>query len=174
MNMRPDPSSFRSAASRFLTGVTVVASQSRDGARVGMTANSFTTVSTKPPTVLVSLMRGRTWQAIMDSGRYSVNVMHAEDVAACVHFAGKPQASGAPALVDLDGFPVLPHAIARFACEVVQTVEVSDHTLFIGEVRWCRHQDGSPLGFFGNQFRHGTGAAIAPAEVEYPPGEWAI
>ncbi|MGE0338848.1 MAG: flavin reductase family protein [Xanthobacteraceae bacterium] len=173
MNMRADPSGFRSAAARFLTGVTVVASRSRDGERVGMTANSFTSVSMKPPTVLVSLMRGRTWQAIMDCGCYSVNVMHAEDVASCVHFAGKPQGN-ATALIEMDGFPVLPHAIARFACDVVRTIDVADHTLFIGEVRWCRHQDGSPLGFFGNQFRHGTGAAIAPTEIPYPPDEWAI
>lgn len=173
MNMQADPSGFRSAASRFLTGVTVVASRARDGTRVGMTANSFTTVSTRPPTVLVSLMRGRTWQAIMDSGHYSVNVMHAEDVASCVHFAGKQQPNAAD-LIDMEGFPVLPHAIARFACDVVRTIEVADHTLFIAEVRWCRHQDGSPLGFFGNQFRHGTGAAIAPAEIPYPPDGWAI
>lgn len=172
--MRPDPSSFRSAASRFLTGVTVVASKGHDGTIAAMTANSFTTVSTKPPTVLVSLMRGRTWQAITDSRRYSVNVMHAEDVEACAHFAGKPQSSRAPTFDDLEGFPVLPQAIARFACEVVRTVEVADHTLFIGEVRWCRYRDGSPLGFFAHQFRHGTGSVIAATEIEYPPGEWAI
>ena len=68
MSRRPDPADFRAAASRFLTGVTVVTSMRADGSPVGMTANSFTTVSTRPPTVLISLTRGRTWQAVTDSG----------------------------------------------------------------------------------------------------------
>lgn len=175
MSRHPDPASFRTAASRFLTGVTVVASVGRDGAPVGMTANSFTTVSTKPPTVLVSLMRGRTWQAIMDSGIYAVNVIHAEDFACCAHFSGKPQTGSTPMLINMDGFPVLPSAIARFACEVIQSIEVADHTLFIGEVRWCRHQDGSPLVFYANQFRNGPGSAIRTIEsTAYPPDEWTI
>ncbi len=175
MSAHPDPASFRAAAARFLTGVTVVASSGRDGAPVGMTANSFTTVSAKPPTVLVSLMRGRTWQAIMDSGIYTVSVMHAEDIASCAHFSGKPLANGAPALIDMDGFPVLSHAIARFACNVVQSIDVADHTLFIGEVAWCRHQDGSPLAFYASQFRNGPGATIGTIDsTACLPDEWTI
>lgn len=175
MIQHPDPASFRAAASRFLTGVTVVASIDANGAPVGMTANSFTTVSTKPPTVLISLMRGRTWQAIMDSRRYTVSVIHAEDIASCTHFAGKSLSNGAPPLLDLDGFPMLPRAIARFACEVSQSIDVADHTLFIGEVRWCRQQDGSPLVFYANQFRNGPGAKIRVIETAaYPPDDWTI
>lgn len=164
MTRHPDPASFRGAASRFLTGVTVVGSIDRDGLPAGMTANSFTTVSTRPPTVLVSLMRGRTWQAVTDSGIYTVNVVHAQDVATCAHFAGKSAQEGALPLVDLDGFPVLPQAIARFACEVVRSIHIADHTLFIGEVRWCRYQEGSPLAFYASQFRDGLGAEIQAAE----------
>lgn len=164
MSRRPDPTSFRSAASRFLTGVTVVGSIDRDGSLAGMTANSFTTVSTRPPTVLVSLMRGRTWQAVTDSGIYTVNVVRAQDVATCALFAGKSPREGAMPLVELDGFPVLPQAIARFACEVVRSIHIADHTLFIGEVRWCWHQDGSPLAFYASQFRNGLGAELQAAE----------
>ena len=161
MSRHPDPASFRGAASRFLTGVTVIASRGGDGAPVGMTANSFTTVSTRPPTVLVSLMRGRTWLAVRDSGIYTVNVMPAEAVDICRHFGGKRLAHGAPPLTEADGFPILPGAIAHFACQVVQSLDVADHTLFIGEVRWCRQQDGMPLAFYSSQFRHGPGSEIA-------------
>jgi flavin reductase len=175
MSSRPDPDSFRAAASRFPTGVTVVASRGRDGAPAGMTANSFVTVSTRPPTVLVSLMRGRTWQAVVDSGSYTVNVLHAEDVALCGHFAGRPLTAGAPSLVERDGFFMLPQAVASFACEVVRSIEIADHTLFIGEVRWCHHRDGQPLAFYASQFRNGLGAEIQSSRaIAYPAEGWAI
>jgi len=173
MSARPDPASFRAAASRFSTGVTVVTSS--DGVAVGMTANSFTTVSTEPPTVLVSLKRGRTWQAVNTSRRYAVNVLGADDVAIGRHFAGKPLAQGEPALDERDGFFLLPQAIAQFGCEVVNAVEIADHTLFIGEVRWCRHQDGLPLAFYASRFRNGVGAEISPGDaLAYPAEGWSI
>ncbi|GLH75994.1 flavin oxidoreductase [Bradyrhizobium sp. SSBR45G] len=175
MSHHPDPAGFRAAASRFSTGVTVVTSRSADGAAVGMTANSFTTVSMQPPTVLVSLKRGRTWQAVTDSGRYAVNVLAADDVAICRHFAGTPLAQGAPSLDEHDGFFLLPQAIAQFGCEVVSAVEIADHTLFIGEVRWCRHRDGLPLAFYASRFRNGLGAEIQPRDaLAYPVEGWTI
>ncbi|MGJ5134088.1 flavin reductase family protein [Bradyrhizobium oligotrophicum] len=175
MSHHPDAAGFRAAASRFSTGVTVVTSSDGDGAPVGMTANSFTTVSTQPPTVLVSLKRGRTWQAVSASGRYAVNVLAADDVAIGRHFAGATLAQGAPAFDARDGFFLLPAAIAQFGCEVVSTVEIADHTLFIGEVRWCRHQDGLPLAFYASRFRNGLGAEILPSDgLAYPAEGWTI
>ncbi|CCD89019.1 conserved protein of unknown function [Bradyrhizobium sp. ORS 285] len=175
MSHHPDPASFRAAASRFSTGVTVVTSSDTEGAAVGMTANSFTTVSMQPPTVLVSLKRGRTWQAVSASGRYAVNVLAADDVAVGRHFAGAALAQGAPGLQARDGFFLLPQAIAQFACEVVNTVEIVDHTLFIGEVRWCRHRDGLPLAFYASRFCNGVGAEILPGDaLAYPAEGWSI
>ncbi|UFZ05926.1 flavin reductase family protein [Bradyrhizobium ontarionense] len=175
MSHHPDPAGFRAAASRFSTGVTVVTSRSADGAPAGMTANSFTTVSMQPPTVLVSLKRGRTWQAVTESRRYAVNVLGADDVAICRHFAGAPLSQGAPSLIDCEGFFLLPQAIAQFGCEVVSAIEIADHTLFIGEVRWCRHQDGLPLAFYASRFRNGLGAEILPSDaLAYPAEGWTI
>src|SRR4051794_4662170 len=175
MGHHPDPAGFRAAASRFSTGVTVVTSSGADGVPAGMTANSFTTVSMQPPTVLVSLRRGRTWQAVTESSRYAVNVLRAEDVAICRHFAGAPLPQGAPALIDRDGFLLLPQAIAQFGCEVISAIEIADHTLFIGEVRWCRHQDGLPLAFYASRLRNGLGAEIQPNEaLAYPVDGWSI
>lgn len=161
MSRQPDPAAFRGAASRFPTGVTVIASVGADGNFVGMTANSFTTVSTSPPTVLVSLTHGRTWQAVKESGIYTVNVMPSDAVAICRHFGGRPQSKDAPQLSHCDGFPILPGAIAHFACQVIRSIEVADHTLFIGAVHWCRQQDGTPLAFYSSRFCHGLGSEIA-------------
>ncbi|MGJ4953267.1 flavin reductase family protein [Bradyrhizobium sp. HKCCYLS20291] len=175
MSHHADPASFRAAASRFSTGVTVVTSSDADGAPVGMTANSFTTVSMQPPTVLVSLKRGRTWQAVNATRRYAVNVLAADDVAIGRYFAGATLPQGAPAFDERDGFFLLPQAIAQFGCEVVSTVDIADHTLFIGEVRWCHHQDGLPLAFYASRFRNGLGAEIMPGDATaYPAEGWTI
>ncbi|MGJ5205191.1 flavin reductase family protein [Bradyrhizobium sp. HKCCYLR20261] len=175
MSHHADPASFRAAASRFSTGVTVVTSSDAGGAAVGMTANSFTTVSMQPPTVLVSLKRGRTWQAVSETRRYAVNVLAADDVAIGRHFAGTPLAQGAPMLDARDGFFLLPQAIAQFGCDVVSSVEIADHTLFIGEVRWCRHRDGLPLAFYASRFRNGLGTEILPGDaLAYPAEGWSI
>jgi len=175
--MPADPAAFRAAAARFATGVTVVASRGPDGAPVAMTANSFTTVSTRPPTVLVSLMPGRTFRAVAETGRYAVSVLAAQDLPLCSRFAGRPQAqrAGEPDFVERDGFFVLPQALAQFACTVVRTVEVADHTLFVAEVAWCRHREGTPLAFHASRFRNGLGAEMRPAETAaYPAEAWAI
>jgi flavin reductase (DIM6/NTAB) family NADH-FMN oxidoreductase RutF len=197
MGADPDPAAFRAAAARFATGVTVVASRGPDGRPVAMTANSFTTVSTRPPTVLVSLMPGRTFRAVAETGRYAVSVLAAQDLALCSRFAGRPvagrgpeardtaaapgapdealKAPGGQDFVERDGFFVLPQALAQFACAVVRSVEVADHTLFVAEVAWCRHRDGTPLAFHASRFRHGLGAEIRPAEpLAYPTEAWAI
>jgi flavin reductase len=157
--MAPDPLQFRQAASRFLTGVTVVGSIGPDGP-VAMTANSFVTVSVNPPMVLVSLMAGRTLAAIEATGRYCVSVLPAEAVQATRHFAGKPVLGAVPVLAEDDGFAVLPDALAVFACDVVQAMTVADHRLVIGQVRWCRQSDGVPLSFYASQFHAGAGEVI--------------
>lgn len=175
MSEPPDAAHFRAAASRFLTGVTVVASIGADGSAVGATVNSFTTISTRPPTVLVSLMRGRTWQAVSRSGIYAANVMHADAVDLCRHFGGRSKREAAPTFIERDGFPVLANAIAQFACRVVRSLDIADHTLFVGEVSWCRYRDGSPLAFYDSKFLSGPGAVIEAQEfVAFPAEGWAI
>ena len=85
--LRANPAVFRQAASRFVTGVAVLTAFDERGEVCGMTANSFVTVSLKPPTVLVSVMPGRMHQAISASGRYGVNVLP-EDVEGCANISG--------------------------------------------------------------------------------------
>lgn len=160
MTYHPDPTTFRKAAARFTTGVTVVGALGENGRPVGMTANSFVTLSTRPPMVLISLMPGRTLRAVNASRRYCVSVLDATSIDVSSHFAGKPVEGDPPALVEEGGFAALPGALAVFACDVAQSVDVADHTLLIGEVRWCRYEDGRPLAFYGSEFCSGPGTPI--------------
>jgi flavin reductase (DIM6/NTAB) family NADH-FMN oxidoreductase RutF len=154
---RANPVAFRQAASRFATGVSVLTAIDRHGETCGMTANSFVTVSLAPPTVLVSVMPGRMHQAISEGRRYGVNVLPEAARDLSTHFSGRPVAGACPDTDIVDGLPRLINCIAFFACEVIRTVDVSDHTLFIAEVSNCDFCDNTPLVFFSSRYHLGPG-----------------
>jgi len=157
---RVDPLAFRQAASRFATGVAVVTTIGPQGEVRGMTANSFVTISLSPPTVLVSVMPGRTHEAISAAGRYGVNVLPEHGKGISRHFAGQPDVEAAPDYEIVQGLPKLTNCVAFFACEVTRTVDVSDHTLFIAEVSNCDYCDNLPLVFFSSRYHLGPGRPV--------------
>lgn len=150
---RPDPVEFRRALSCFTTGVTVITAANAKGEVVGMTANSFTSVSLAPPTVLVSVMQGQTLQAIRASSRFGVNVLGAGCEGISNHFAGKPSTNWTPEFKEKNGFFALDGALAHFGCRVVQEVDVADHVLLIAEVDLCTADDNEPLVFYASRYR---------------------
>jgi flavin reductase (DIM6/NTAB) family NADH-FMN oxidoreductase RutF len=158
---RADPASFRVAASRFATGVTVVTALDPAGRICGMTANSFVTVSLSPPTVLILSGPGRTHAAISATGRYAVNVLPEGAVALSAHFAGRPDPDLCLHYDWVDGLPRLAECIAFFACDVVREIGLNDHTMFVAEVTACDHGDSDPLVFFGSRYHQGPGK-LAP------------
>ena len=154
---RVDPTAFRQAASRFATGVAVVTALDGAGEVCGMTANSFVTISLSPPTVLVSVKPGKTHDAISATTRYGVNVLPEDGKGLSRHFAGHPGADTHPGYDIVQGLPRLSNCVAFFACELIRTVEVSDHTLFIAEVSTCDYSDTLPLVFFSSRYHLGPG-----------------
>lgn len=157
---RANPAAFREAASRFVTGVTVLTTLDPHRNVCGMTVNSFVTVSLAPPTVLVSIMPGRMHRAITESGRYCVNVLPEGGKGLSKHFSGRPSAGARPDYEIVNDLPRLAGCVAFFACEVVQAIDVSDHTLFIAEVSNCDHCDDAPLVFFSSRYHLGPGTPI--------------
>jgi flavin reductase (DIM6/NTAB) family NADH-FMN oxidoreductase RutF len=154
-----DPSAFRAAASRFATGVAVLTALDRHGKACGMTANSFVTVSLSPPTVLVSIKPGRTHDAVSASRRYGVNVLPEHAQALSKHFADRSRDT-CPDHEIVGDLPRLSNCVAFFACEVIRTIDVNDHTLFIAEVSGCDHSDSLPLVFFSSRYHLGPGTPV--------------
>ncbi len=157
---RVDPVAFRQAASRFVTGVAVLTALDRRGEVCGMTANSFVSISLAPPTVLVSVKPGRMHEAISATGRYGVNVLPEDGRELSRHFAGRPAADAIPDCEIVLGLPRLSGCVAYFACELIRTVDVSDHTLFIAEVSTCDYCDDLPLVFFSSRYHLGPGLPV--------------
>ena len=76
MTQEPQPRTLRDALGRFVTGVTIVTTLDSDGAPVGLTANSFTSVSLDPPLILWSLSkRSGNLAAFSTAGRFAVNIL---------------------------------------------------------------------------------------------------
>ena len=157
---RVDPLAFRQAASRFVTGVAVLTALDPRGEACGMTANSFVSISLAPPTVLVSVKPGRMHDAISTTGRYGVNVLPEGGKDLSRHFAGRPAADAVPGCEIVQGLPRLAGCVAFFACELIRTVDVSDHTLFIAEVSTCDYSDTLPLVFFSSRYHLGPGIPV--------------
>ncbi len=166
MSRQASPAAFRNAVSRFTTGVTVIAARRSDGQVVGMTANSFTSISLSPPTVLVSLANGRTLSAIAVSERFAINVLPASSRHLSDHFSGRAVPGLVPAFDDVDGGPKLTDAIAYFDCILSQSLQVADHTLLISTVRNCSYIDAEPLVFFSSQYRNLGSASAASTHVK--------
>lgn len=155
-----DPLQLRRALGSFGTGVTVVSTLAPGGGLVGVTANSFSSVSLDPPTVLWSLNRRSASLAAFDAcGRFVVNVLGLDQVAESRRFAtSQPDRfDGVAHRRGLAGLPVLHGATATFECRTEQRLEVGDHILFLGRVEAFEHHHGAGLLYCQGRYAQGVG-----------------
>jgi len=146
---------FRDALGRFATGVTVVTAAT-DAGPVGITANSFASLSLDPPLVLWSPARAsRRFDLFAQAERYSIHVLGVEQADAARHFArdgfdfSLPGIETGPA-----GVPLLPGCLARFDCLREAVHEGGDHVIVVGRVLRATMRDGQPMVFSAG--RYGT------------------
>ncbi len=140
----------------FATGVTIVTARAADGTRVGLTANSFNSVSLDPPLVLWSLARNAASMAALSAGsHYTVNILSASQKDLAERFATKniDRWTDVAFSQGLGGATVLVGAAASFECFNRSRYDEGDHVIFVGEVERCTHDVGaSPLLFHGGRF----------------------
>ena len=150
------PKEFRAALGMFATGVTIVTARGADGQVIGLTANSFNSVSLKPPLVLWSLARAAASLAVFSAGsHYAINVLAADQRALAERFAsrGADRWSGVTFDQGAGGAPLLHGAAATFECFNRSRYEEGDHVIFVGEVERCSWRAGaSPLLFHGGRY----------------------
>lgn len=140
----------------FATGVTIVTARTAHGELVGLTANSFNSVSLTPPLVLWSLSRTAGSMAAFAAGsHYAINILAADQQALARQFAARGTDRYRDVAFDTgsQGAPLLHGAVATFECFNRSRYEEGDHVIFVGEVEQCHHRPGaSPLLFHGGQF----------------------
>ncbi|ETK17218.1 flavin reductase [Pseudomonas sp. FH4] len=132
-----DTRAFRRALGNFATGVTVVTAADATGRKVGVTANSFNSVSLDPPLILWSIDKRSTSHAVFEAAsHFAVNVLAADQIDLSNNFARPKEDRFAEVeyQVGEGGAPVLADCSARFECEKYQQVDGGDHWIMIGKV----------------------------------------
>ena len=151
-----DAKEFRNALGCFATGITVVTSLSATQEPLGVTVNSFASVSLNPPLVLFSLAHvGGHCQEFKAAGKFAVNVLtpkqrHLSDrfsMARDNRFEGIDYSSGE------NGCPVFAQSLSVFECETFTVHEAGDHAVFICKVtNVIMGDDGQALLFHKGQY----------------------
>ena len=151
---------FRTAMSKFATGVTVVTTIDEQGFPHSMTANSFTSVCLDPPTILVCVAHGtNTYGFVERNGRFGVNILNEGQENLGIYFAKRPEDRTGEVKYEFimaeGDVPFLNGSMVSFSCEVVGSHVYGDHTVYMGEVKEVRQEeDGDPLMFFKSRWYH--------------------
>ena len=147
---------FRRALGMFATGVTIVTARDASGSCVGLTANSFNSVSLAPPLVLWSLsQRAGSRQVFAQGSHYAINILAADQHLLAERFASKvaDRFDGVAFREGSSGAPILEGAAAVFECFNRSQYVEGDHIIFVGEVERCEHREGAqPLIFHGGRY----------------------
>jgi flavin reductase (DIM6/NTAB) family NADH-FMN oxidoreductase RutF len=147
---------FRASLAMFATGVTIVTARTAEGALIGLTANSFNSLSLDPPLVLWSLAQAAGSMPALSAGtHYAINVLAADQKALAERFASRrdDRWTGVAYTDGASGAPLIAGAAASFECFNRSRYQEGDHVIFVGEVERCSHQPGAaPLLFHGGKF----------------------
>jgi len=163
-----DTVGLRRALGRYATGVTVVTTRAADGTPVGLTINSFTSISLDPPLVLWSLRRAaRSFEAFRHGGHFAVSVLAAgqERLARSFTSAIEDRFAGARTRDGMGGCPLIEDCLAHFECQLESVLDGGDHAILIGRVLKASQREGEPLVFASGGYCTtrllGTAAAAA-------------
>lgn len=146
----------RHALGRYPTGVAIVTTVAADGRPVGLTINSFASLSLEPPLVLWSLSgRSPSLPAFLDGDRFAINVLARSQQALAKRFADRSvpdKFEGVGWAARPSEPPLLAGTAAGFVCRLDRTLAGGDHLLLIGEIEHWSLGDEEPLVFCAGRF----------------------
>ena len=161
-----DAADYRNALGAFTTGVTVVTTRGSDGQDIGLTANSFNSVSLDPPMVLWSLGKSsRSMPFFRQAKTFAVHILSSDQEELSTRFArrGADKFAGLDLQRGPDDVPLLPDCAACFICKTAYQYEGGDHIIFVGEVTGFNHWEREPLLFHRGQY-----GQLASPETQAP------
>lgn len=152
-----DRDTFRRLMGRWATGVSVVTA--REGTQdAGLTVNALLSVSTAPPSVLVSLTRDADSLPVIErSGRFGVSFLAADQRSLSARFADAVPAAekfrDVPVHRGPHGIALLDGSLGALECRVVARTSAFDHELIVGEVEYQEFgRDTLPLLFYRSAY----------------------
>lgn len=148
----------KNAFARYTTGITVVSCLSRLGKPIGITVNSFTSVSLEPPLVSWCLDDHTSVAGeFLAADHYAVSILAADQEALSNRFAtpGQHDFGADEGETFSTGAPLLEGRIAGFDCRLADRLKVGDHTILIGEVVHFDSFERAPLVYAGRRYTAG-------------------
>ncbi|MEP5938300.1 MAG: flavin reductase family protein [Erythrobacter sp.] len=152
-----DPRTLRDALGTFASGVTIVTTTGPDGRPIGLTANSFTSVSLDPPLLLVCPARDASTTKVMEQvEHFAVNVLHIGQQETSSLFAtpGEDRFAQTECETWEHNVPIIRNSLASFECRKHAEYDGGDHIILVGEVLRVRYApQRDPLLYFRGKYR---------------------
>jgi len=152
-----DPRTLRDALGCFATGVTVVTAISGDGTPVGLTVNSFTSLSLDPPLLLVCIAKAAaSATALIEATHFAVNVLQTGQQPESIRFSTRAEDRFGTTIWSPGeyGAPVLQESLSVFECERHGLHQGGDHHILVGQVvKASFEQRLDPLLYFRGSYR---------------------
>ncbi|NRB13336.1 MAG: flavin reductase family protein [Rhizobiales bacterium] len=149
---------YRDALGKFGTGVTLITTQTDQGP-IGITVNSFASVSLDPALVLWSVAKksGR-YAAFRDATHFAIHILAENQMELAMTFAKNANMFEAPDWdLSQDNIPLAKMALARFECANEVSHDAGDHSILVGRVLRFSQRQGQPLLFSAGKFGTFTG-----------------
>ena len=151
-----DQRALKKALGRYPTGVTVVTARRSDGTPVGLTVNSFTSVSLKPPLILWCLGNESPNRPVFEgAGHFAVNILGADQDWLSSRFAQPVQDKFSEVRWSegKHGVPIIEGTVARLVCRLHDRQPGGDHVILLGRVEEFHNTGGNPLVYLGGQYQ---------------------
>jgi flavin reductase (DIM6/NTAB) family NADH-FMN oxidoreductase RutF len=160
--MSIEPRDFRDTVGCFATGITIITTVEADGSPVGLTANSFTSLSLDPPMVLFCLdHKVQSFDSFQAGRPFAVNILSNNQMDLSNRFAksGAEKWDGVAFDTWDTGSPILPGCLANMECQVSSINQGGDHVIVIGEVKRIDRAQGdvTPLLYYRGGYANLSG-----------------
>jgi len=161
-----ESNALRGSLGQFPTGVAIVTALAENLQPVGMTINSFNSVSLTPALISWCIdHRSASYRAFAKANSFTVTVLAEAQADLAMRFA-TPRANKFRGIeIDCDDAPVIPNGCAWFKCETYRSILLGDHTMLVGKVIEFGRTPLQPLLFKGGQFQQLAPSAEVATQV---------
>ncbi|WP_449538555.1 flavin reductase family protein [Ferdinandcohnia sp. Marseille-Q9671] len=146
---------FKAVMGNYPTGVTVVTTTDENGVPLGLTVNSFASVSLDPLLILWSIDKSvSTYDIFTKTDKFAVHVLAGDQADICTLFASKgtDRFGSCEWKMSDNDLPIIEGASGVLHCKTFQTIEAGDHTILIGEVVEIENYSKPPLLYHSRKF----------------------
>ena len=138
----------------FATGITVVTTIDEDKKPIGMTVNSFASVSLNPSLVLWSIEKNQpSYKKFLNSDGYAVNILTKDQIDLCSHFSSpiENKFKNVTWKPSENGYPLIQDALAWFDCVKWNDYDGGDHRILVGEGKSHDFIESEPLIYWNSK-----------------------